>query len=387
MSVGSIFGIQIQLDPSVLIVFALVVYSLGAGLFPRWHPSWDAALTWSTAVAAGILFFASLLAHELSHSVVAKLRGIAVPRITLFVFGGVSELEREPDTPATEFLIAIVGPAMSALLGATFAWIGAASAGLGFADQVFKDPGEAMANLGPSATLFLWLGPINLMLAFFNLVPGFPLDGGRVLRAMLWRISGDLRSATLWASNMGRAFAWMLMGIGVLQALKGAVMQGIWLLLIGWFLNNAARNSYAQLLVQQALDRLVVGNLMRTHFETVAPDLFLDAFISELLLRSGQSAWPVVEKGKAIGLISFDDVRASSEMDRARLTVRDVMRPVDDRVRPDLGGRDALRILAESETDPLPVMQDERIVGLLHGSDIARWLALHHLEGQPHPHS
>jgi Zn-dependent protease len=381
MSLGRLFGIQIQLDPSVLIVFALVVYSLGAGLFPRWHPSWDAALTWSTALAAGFLFFASLLAHELSHSVVAKLRGIAVPRITLFVFGGVSELEREPDTPATEFLIAIVGPAMSAVLGATFTWIGAAISGLGFADQVFQDPGEAMASLGPAATLFLWLGPINLMLAFFNLVPGFPLDGGRVLRAILWRISGNLRSATLWASNMGRVFAWTLMGVGVLQALGGAFMQGVWLLLIGWFLNNAASQSYTQLLVQQALDELVVGNLMRTHFEVVHPDLSIEAFIRDLLLRSAQSAWPVVEEGKAVGLISFDDARASAEEERAQRTVRDLMRPIDDRVRPDLGGRDALRILAESDTDPLPVMQGEHIVGLLHGSDIARWLALHHLDG------
>lgn len=381
MSLGHIFGIQIQLDPSVLIVFALVVYSLGASLFPRWHPSWDAALVWGSALAAGFIFFASLLAHELSHSVVAKLRGIAVPRITLFVFGGVSELEREPDTPATEFLIAIVGPAMSALLGVAFIWIGTAVAGLGFTDQVLRDPGEAMAHLGPAATLFLWLGPMNLMLAFFNLVPGFPLDGGRVLRAMLWGMFGDLQRATLWASNTGRAFAWALMGVGVLQGLGGALMQGVWLLVIGWFLNNAARNSYTQLLVQQALDELVVGNLMRTHFEVVRPDLPLEAFINDLLLRSAQSVWPVVEDRKAVGLISFDDARASNEAERVHQTVRDVMKPIDDRVRPDLGGRDALRILAESDTDPLPVMQGEQIVGLLHGSDIARWLALHHLEG------
>jgi len=384
---GRIFGIEIRLDPSVLIVFFLVVYSLGAGLFPRWHPTWGAALSWGTAFAAGVVFFASLLAHELSHSVVAKLRGIDVPRITLFVFGGVSELQREPDTPATEFLIAIVGPAMSALLGVVFTWIGASLAGEAFTTQVFKDPAATMAHLGTAATLFLWLGPINLMLAFFNLVPGFPLDGGRVLRAILWGISGDLQRATLWASNMGRLFAWTLMGVGVFQALGGALVQGIWLLLIGWFLNNAARSSYAQLLVQQALNELVVGNLMRTHFEVVPPDLPLDAFVHEHLLRSAQSTWPVVEEGKAVGLISFDDARASSEAERAHQTVRDAMKPIDERVRPDAGGRDALRILAESATDPLPVMQGDHIVGLLHGSDIARWLALHHLEARPHARS
>ena len=385
ISLARIFGIEIRLDFSVLIVFALVVYSLGAALFPRWHPTWDASLTWGTALAAGVLFFASLLAHELAHSVVAKLRGIRVPRITLFVFGGVSELEREPDTPATEFLIAIVGPAMSALLGLVFTWLGAMLAGADFAGDVFKDPEAAMAHLGPGATLFLWLGPINFMLAFFNLVPGFPLDGGRVLRAILWGISGDLRSATQWASNMGRAFAWVLMGFGVLQALGGGFMQGVWLLLIGWFLNNAARNSYVQLLVQQAFDELIVGNLMRTHFEVIDPDLALEAFVNEFLLRSAQSAWPVVEDGKTVGLITFDDVQVTSEDERAAQTVRDVMSPIDQRLSPDLGGRDALRALAESERDPLPVMKGEQIVGLLHRGDITRWLALHQLDSHQHP--
>ncbi|MDH3201697.1 MAG: site-2 protease family protein [Myxococcales bacterium] len=384
MSLGRLFGIEIRLDFSVLIVFALVVYSLGAGLFPRWHPTWGPALNWSTALAAGLLFFASLLAHELSHSVVAKLRGIPVPRITLFVFGGVSELEREPDTPATELLIAIVGPAMSALLGFAFTWLGAALAGGDFAGGVFTDPEAAMANLGPTATLFLWLGPINLMLAFFNLVPGFPLDGGRVLRAILWGISGDLQNATLWASNMGRVFAWTLMAFGVLQSFGGSFVQGIWLLLIGWFLNNAARNSYAQLLIQQAFDELIVGNLMRTHFEVVHPDLTLEAFVNELLLRSGQAAWPVVEDSKTVGLITFEDARATNEGERATRTVRDIMSPIDEHLRPDVGGRDALRALAESESDPLPVMEGNMIVGLLHRGDIARWLALHELDAQQH---
>jgi len=384
MSLGRLFGIQIRLDFSVLIVFALVVYSLGAGLFPRWHATWASTLTWSMAFAAGLLFFASLLAHELSHSVVAKLRGIPVPRITLFVFGGVSELEREPDTPATEFLIAIVGPAMSAFLGFAFTWLGAAFAGADFTIAVLKNPEAAMANLGPAATLFLWLGPINLMLAFFNLIPGFPLDGGRVLRAILWGISGDLQSSTLWASNMGRVFAWALMGFGVLQSFGGSFVQGIWLLLIGWFLNNAARNSYTQLLVQQAFAELIVGNLMRTHFEVVSPDLTLEAFIDEFLLRSAQSAWPVVDEGKAVGLITFDDARATSEGERATQTVREAMRPIDEHLRPDVGGRDALRALAESERDPLPVMQGDAIIGLLHRGDIARWLALHQLDATQH---
>jgi CBS domain-containing protein len=161
-------------------------------------------------------------------------------------------------------------------------------------------------------------------------------------------------------------------------------MQGVWLLLIGWFLNNAARNSYVQLLVQQTFDELVVGNLMRTHFEVIGPDVTLEAFVNEFLLRSAQVAWPVVEAGKAIGLITFDDARETSEAERATQTVRDVMSPIDERLSPDVGGRDALRTLAESERDPLPVMRGEHIVGLLHRGDIARWLALHQLDAQQH---
>lgn len=381
---GKIFGIEIRFDVSVLIVFALVVYSLGAALFPRWHPTWGALLTWGTAFTAGVIFFASLLAHELSHSVVANRRGIPVPRITLFVFGGVSELEREPDTPATELLIAVAGPAMSAFLGFAFSWLGAALAGPGFADEFLQDPEGAMAGLGPGATLFLWLGPINFMLALFNLIPGFPLDGGRVLRAVLWRISGDLESATLWASNAGRAFGWALMGLGVLQAFGNNLMQGVWLLLIGWFLNNAARQSYTQLLVRQAFEDLIVGNLMRTHFEVIAPDVTVEEFVNDFLLRSAQSAWPVVEHGRAVGLINFEDARAVSEELRGTQTVRDVMSPIDERLRPDVAGHDALRALTASEEDPLPVMEGDQIVGLLHKADIARWLALHQLDAHEH---
>ena len=380
MSLGRLFGIQIRLDASVLIVFTLVVYSLGAALFPRWHPTWGPTLTWGTAFMAGVLFFASLLAHELSHSVVAKHRGIPVPRITLFVFGGVSELEREPDTPATELLIAIAGPAMSALLGFAFSWLGTTLAGSNFADGLLEDPQAAMAGLGPGATLFLWLGPINFMLAFFNLIPGFPLDGGRVLRAMLWRISGDLGSATRWASNAGRAFAWGLMGLGVLQAVGNNLMQGVWLLLIGWFLNNAARQSYTQLLVRQAFEDLIVGNLMRTHFEVVDSDVTIEEFVNDFLLRSAQSAWPVVELGRAIGLINFEDARSIGENLRGTQTVRDVMSPIDECLRPDVAGHEALRALTASEEDPLPVMEGHEIVGLLHKADIARWLALHQLD-------
>ena len=384
MRIAHILGIEIRLDLSVLIVFALVVYSLGIGTFPRWHPDWPMTLTWSVAFAAGLLFFASLLAHELSHSFVAKLRGIAVPRITLFIFGGVSELDREPDTPRTEFLIAIAGPAMSFAIGIAFTALGFALAGQPFKELPAEEMVSAASMLGPLPTLCLWLGPINIVLGLFNLVPGFPLDGGRVLRAALWGITGDVRRATHWAAASGQAFAWALMALGVLEAVRGALIGGVWLLLIGWFLNNAARNSYTQLLVQQALDTLVVRNLMRTRFEVVGPEVTLNDFTENYLLRSDQLAWPVVENGVALGIVTFEDVRVAHEASSNNPKLRDILRPIDQSLRSGLGGRDALKALADSDQDPLPVLDGRIVVGLLHRADIMRWLALHQLEhGKP----
>ena len=374
---GFIHGIEIRLDVSVLIIFTLVVYGLGAGLFPDWHPDWGYGITWSTAFGAGILLFASLLAHELAHSIVAQARGIAVPRITLFVFGGLSEMEREPETPAAEFAIAIVGPLTSFFLGTVFSLAAFMLGGLDFGAELERDPETALASLGPLATLLIWLGPVNLILGVFNLIPGFPLDGGRVFRATLWWLHGDLRRATEWAANVGRAFAWMLMGFGVVQALGGVVVQGLWLVLIGWFLNNAAQGSYMQLQLRQALEWLTAKDLMRTHFETVQADLPLQEFIDDFLLRSAQSAWPVLDGDRPVGLIDFDNVRACRPEDRRSLSVAGAMGAIRDSVSTDLSGREALKVLLQSERDPVPVIEGDSVIGLLYRDDIVRWLSLH----------
>lgn len=380
LKIGAVRGIEIRLDLSVAIIFVLVVYSLAAGVFPDWHQDWTAARSWAMAVAAGLLFFVSLLAHELAHSVVAQLRGIAVPRITLFVFGGISEMEREPDTPASEFLIAIVGPATSFLLGLLFTWLGLALAGESFAAGFFEDPEAAMAALGSPATLLLWLGPVNLFLGLFNLIPGFPLDGGRVFRAAVWWATGDLERATRLAANAGRGFAWGLMALGGFGLLQGRLVEGAWLILIGWFIQTAARSSEMQLVLRRALMGLSVRDLMRTRFEVVGPSVPLGSFLEECLLRSGQAVWPVVDDGRLIGTISFGDVQRSLESGRGSSTVGSAMQAIGEHVGPGVGGRDALQALLRSELDPLPVVENGRIVGMLHRSDIMRWLAVHQLK-------
>ena len=190
--IGSLFGIDICLDPSLLIIFVLIVYLLGTGVFPTWHPDWDNSTGWLVAVAAAVLFFVSLLAHEMAHALMSRRFGIGVRRITLFLFGGVAEMEDEPREPRAEFLVAIVGPATSLVLGLVFSSIALTMAGPGFADLLAEDSDAALASLSPLASLLLWLGPVNTILGIFNLVPGFPLDGGRVLRAAIWWYTGDL---------------------------------------------------------------------------------------------------------------------------------------------------------------------------------------------------
>jgi len=199
--IGRIFGINVRIDWSWIFIFLLVTWSLAIGVFPSWHPEWSLSLSWTVAIAASILFFASILAHELAHSLVAKMRGLPVRRITLFLFGGVSNLEREPPSPKTEFFIAIVGPITSVALGLIFLLMGGLS--IGGIQNLAAEPSEMLSQLNPLTTLLLWLGSVNILIGLFNLVPGFPLDGGRILRSLVWMATGSLRKATRWASGAG----------------------------------------------------------------------------------------------------------------------------------------------------------------------------------------
>ena len=246
---GSVWGVPIAVDWSLLVIFALVTFDLGAGVFPSWHPSWSPVVVWTTAFCAAVLFFGSLLLHELSHALMARGFGIRVRGITLFLFGGVTQLAREAGAPKTEFFVAIVGPLTSLVLGGTAWVIGMRTAGPALGEAIANGDANALSSAlrdaGPLTTLLLWLGPINVTLAVFNLVPGFPLDGGRVFRALLWAITRDLERATRWASLAGQAVAHGLIAGGVYAMVSGAFGSGLWLMLIGWFLNESARRSRA----------------------------------------------------------------------------------------------------------------------------------------------
>ena len=387
LRIGHVAGIQIRVDWSLLIIFWLITFTLAVGVFPGWHPDWGAALSWTTALAAALLFFVSVLLHELSHALVGRAHGVVIRRITLFMFGGVAQMENEPPTWRGEFAMAIVGPLTSLALGIAFLWLAAILSGPLDIDP--EKPQETLAALAPLPTLLVWLGPVNLMLAIFNLVPGFPMDGGRVLRAILWAITGDLLRATRHASRAGQGFAWLLMTIGLLMLLGvrlpflgGGFLSGLWLALIGWFLNNAAIQSYRQLLIREALANVTVTRLMQTQFTRVGPQLSVSALVDEYLMPSGQRAFPVEQDGRFVGMVSLHDLRKRPRDSWNRTTVGEIMTPVSAiiAVAPGQGAMQALALLAQHDLNQLPVVENGMLLGLVRREDILRWLSVH---GEP----
>ena len=274
---GRWFGIEFIADFGLILIVSLIAFNLATGVLPAWHPEWSSGLRWAIAWLAALLFIASIALHELSHALVARVHGLPVRRITLFLFGGVAHLEREPDSPRAEFSMALAGPAFSFVFGLLCVTIGGMT--LPDPSALGVTPMEVMAHASPLTTVLLWLGPLNVSLALFNMVPGFPLDGGRVLRALVWWATGDLRRATLIASRMGQGFAWVLIGVGVLMTLGHNVPlfgsgfgSGLWLILIGWFLNNAARSSYQQLMLRELLEELPARDVTRSDVRSVRSD-------------------------------------------------------------------------------------------------------------------
>lgn len=381
--VGSVSGIEVIMDWSLMIIFFLVTFSLGAGLFPAWHPEWTAALTWTTATAAALLFFASVFIHELSHALVGRAMGIEIRRITLFIFGGMAHLEREPHTWRSELWMAIAGPIVSLLLGGLFLLLGALTlSGTGFNPD---SPQETLSQMGPLTTLFLWLGPVNIVLGLFNLVPGFPLDGGRVLRALTWGITGDLKLATRWASRLGQFFAWVLIAMGIAMMLGVQIplfgtglLSGVWLAFIGWFLNQAALMSYRQLLVRESLDDVPVSRVMQSQFATVESHMTLSQLVDEHLLHTDQRAYPVVNGSQLAGLVCLEDLRKVPREAWDHTTIESVMTPAAQlaQVSPGQDTSDALATLSDRGVNQLPVVENGRVRGLVRREDILRWLAL-----------
>jgi Zn-dependent protease/CBS domain-containing protein len=381
--VSRLFGIDIYIDLSWVLVFVLVTWNLAAFVFPSLHPGWSFTLNVAVSVVAALLFFGSVLAHELAHSVVATWRGLPVRSITLFIFGGISNIEREPTSPGTEFLVAIVGPLTSLVLGVAFTVAGLVlGGGLG---APLGNVTQMLAALSPLSTLLLWLGPVNIVLGIFNLIPGFPLDGGRVLRSILWAISQNLRLATRWATWIGEAIAWVLILAGIAMALGynvpvlgGGLVGGLWLAFIGWFMLNAASQSYRQVVVEDMLQGVPVARLMRANAPAVPSTLPLTQFIDDYLMKSEERAFPVVDGDRLAGLVCLEDVQKVPRQAWDTTLVSQVMTPASqlDLATPREDVAEAMAKLASRNTSQLPVIEGGHLVGMLRQRDVLRWLQL-----------
>jgi Zn-dependent protease/predicted transcriptional regulator len=379
--VGRIFGINIHIDWSWIFIFLLVTWNLAAAVFPSLHPDWDVTTNIALGIAASLLFFLSILLHELAHSLVAKARGLPVRRITLFFFGGVSNIEREPPSPKTEFLMAIVGPLTSILLGIGFIWLGrqnipAITTGL-------SDPMQLLRGLDPLSTMLLWLGPINILIGLFNLIPAFPLDGGRILRSVFWASMDDFRRATRWATAIGQGFGWLMILAGIamvfganLPVLGTGLGNGIWLAFIGWFLINAASQSYQQVLIEDMLEGVPITRLMREPAPAVSPDLPVSTLVYDHVMRGDERAFPVLDSGRLVGMVYTENLRDIDRSAWETTTVQQVMVPEQELeiVTPREDAMDAFQKLARKEMRQIPVVQNGELVGMLRRRDILRWL-------------
>lgn len=387
--IGRLLGIDLRVDSSWLFVLVLVVWSLSS-LFARWHPDWEPLTVLSVAVLAAVAFFSSVLLHELAHSLVARLYGVPVRDITLHMFGGVSNIEHEPPSPAAELLIAVVGPVTSLVLGVAMTVIAAILAGLAGLDA--DAAAEVVAHMGPLATVLFWLGPINVAVGLFNLVPGFPLDGGRILRALVWWGTGDERRATRVATSLGQLVGLGFLVAGAFMALGYAVPffgrglgGGVWLALIGLFLRNAATQHQVGAAIHDALVGLRVRDLMRTEGAWVDASLPVRALVSDWILRREDGAFPVFEHGRFVGLVCLDDVRRAEPSTWDTRVAADVMTPLARLVTTTTDAElvDALRRLGASGVRQLPVVSEDPreagvplLAGLIFERDIARWLEL-----------
>jgi len=379
--VGTLFGISIHVDWSWVLIFLLVTWNLAGAVFPSLHPDWSIGMNIALGLAASLLFFISILLHELAHSLVAKARGLPVRRITLFFFGGVSNIEREPPSPFTEFLMAIVGPLTSLLLGFGFIWLGRQN--IPEMDTALSSPAQLLRGLDPLSTMLLWLGPINILLGLFNLIPGFPLDGGRVLRAILWALTKDFRRATRWATIVGQAVGWLMILAGVAMVFGATVpilgsgtLNGMWLAFIGWFLVQAASQSYQLVVVEDMLEGVPITRLMREPAPAVPPDLPISALVYDHIMQGDDRAFPVVEADRLLGVVYIENLRELNRSAWDQTTVRQVMVPQNELeiVTPREDAMDAFQKLTQREMRQIPVVQNGKLVGMLRRRDILRWL-------------
>ena len=358
--IGRVFGVDIKLDYSWFIILVLVVWSLSTHYFPTTHPDWSVLIYWAMGLITALLFFGSVLAHELAHSIVSRIHGVAVRDITLFIFGGAAHISEEPKSARGEFLMALAGPLVSLLIAGLFGllWL-----------VILPVSPQLHALAG-------WLASINVGLALFNLIPGFPLDGGRVLRATIWGITDNLQRATQIASRLGQLVASGFIFWGIWQIFRGEWANGLWIAFIGWFLENAATASRRRVTLAGALAGYYARDVMMRDCPRIARDLPLDVLVDQVALPSGRRCFPVMEDDRVLGLLTLDNIKQVPQAEWSTTRVEDVMVRRDDlkTVRPDAALANVFDRMVADDINQLPVMEDGRLVGMVARSNVLAFL-------------
>jgi Zn-dependent protease/predicted transcriptional regulator len=360
--IGRIFGIDIYIDASWLIIFGLFTWLMASYYFPNNFADWPKWKYWTVGALTSILFFASVLGHELAHSLVAIRQGEKVRRITLFILGGVSQLSEEPKEAWKEFSMALVGPLTSLVIGLV-------CYGLAFVLRPISEPLAAMAQ---------YLSFINILLGAFNLIPGFPMDGGRVLRAIIWKVSGNLRKATRFAAMVGQGFAFLFIFIGFSLMFRGLLFDGIWIMMIGWFLLNSASQGYHQIVMRDMLSHVHAEDLMTTDIPTVRSDVSIQQLVDELILRHQGRAFFVADNGTIKGVVCLEDVKKTPREQWSTLRVDQAMTPRENlnMASPDDDGNQILNLLTSKHVNQVPVVKSDKIEGIIYRTDILHFMKL-----------
>ena len=358
---GRIFGIVIDLDYSWFLVFGLLTWVLAVSYFPSEFKNWSTVEYWLLGALTAVMFFVSVLLHELGHSVVAMRYKVQVPRITLFIFGGVSQIAGEPPSAGAEFSIAIAGPVVSFAIAALFALLQ-----------------PLVTAISPLLATAKYLALINGMLALFNLIPGFPLDGGRIFRAILWGVTHDFRKATLIAANTGRFFGFLFIAFGVWLALRGNFFNGLWIAFVGWFLESAAVAQVQQQVMQGLLAGHKVSEAMGRDYTAIPADTTLERVVHDHILGSGRTSFVVMSDSEVIGLLTLPAIRKLPRAQWPTTTALQAVIPAEQMqwIRPDAELWTAMEKMGRNGVDQLPVMTDKTILGMLSRDDLIHYLGI-----------
>lgn len=360
IKLGNIFGIPVGIHYSWFIIFVLVTLSLAMVFFPQGYPGWSEATYWTIGIVGSLVFFGSVLAHELAHSLLSRRFGVPVKSITLFLFGGVSSITRDVDKPGQELLMAGAGPFTSIVLGGIFIGISFLTRGVST----------------PVAALSIYLGYINILLGVFNLVPGFPLDGGRVFRSIVWAITGNYSRATKIATGVGQGFAYLLILGGVYLVLRGDWANGIWIALIGWFMENAASSAYQQVRLRESLQGYTAADLMRGECARVPGNLSLTSLVNDHLLTGGQRCFMVTEGDRLEGLVTLHEIRGVPRENWDTTSISDAMTKAAalQAVPPEEDAYAVLERMDSQDVNQIPVVKDGRLLGIVARDSVLRFI-------------